>query len=145
MMTPTAQPVLTSAAGEDRSGLLRLALKLDAVATGALALLALVAGPLLAELLGIPSSLLWPLGLFLAAYATAIWIIGTRASINRAAVWAAVALNLLWAVDSVAAVAPGWLPLTTLGVAFVLAQAGAVLVFAELQFLGLRRARPVTA
>jgi hypothetical protein len=143
MTSTTAQPVHPYATtGEDRSGLLRLALKLDAVATGALGLLALAAGPLLADLLGIPNGLLLPLGLFLIVYAAAVWFVGTRPIVKRPAVWTAVALNLVWAVDSVIAVAAGWLPLTMLGTAFVLAQAVAVLVFAELQLLGLRRARP---
>jgi hypothetical protein len=52
-----------------------------------------------------------------------------------------VATNLVWVADSVALVATAWFPLTALGAAFVLAQAAAVFLFADLQFLGLRRAR----
>ena len=125
----------------DRNGLLRLALKLDAVATGALAVLGLAAASLLDGLLGTPASLLWPIGLALLVYAAAIWVIGTRPRISRPAAWSAVVLNLLWVAASVATVLAGWLPLTTLGTAFVLIQAVAVLVFADLQYLGLRRAR----
>jgi hypothetical protein len=142
MMTSTAQSAFASAAAEDRSGLLRLALKLDALATGALALLGLVAGSLLADLLGIPGSLLVALGIFLVAYAAGVWYVGTRPHNSQGATWTIIALNLLWAADSVIAVAAGWLPLTTLGMVFVLAQAVAVLAFAELQFLGIRRAVP---
>jgi hypothetical protein len=53
-----------------------------------------------------------------------------------------VALNGLWAVDSAILVAARPIALTGLGVAFVLAQAAAVALFATLQFLALRRARP---
>lgn len=140
-MSSYAQPVLAQPAAGDRSGLLRLALKLDAVATGALAVLGLAAAPLLDSMLGTPSSLLLPVGLFLLVFAAAVWLIGTRPQVSRVAAWSVVALNLLWVVGSVAAVVAGWLPLTTLGTAFVLVQAVAVLVFADLQILGLRRAR----
>ena len=144
-MSSYAQPVLAQPAAGDRSGLLRLALKLDAVATGALAVLGLAAAPLLDSMLGTPSSLLLPVGLFLLVFAAAVWLIGTRPQFSRVAAWSVVALNLLWVIGSVATVATGWLPLTTLGTAFVLVQAVAVLVFADLQILGLRRARPGAA
>ena len=45
---------------------------------------------------------------------------------------------------SVALALAGWLPLTALGVAFVLAQAAAVALFATLQVAGLRRLRTAT-
>jgi hypothetical protein len=130
---------------EYQSGLLRFALKFDAVASGMMGLLLLAGGSMLADLLGMPADLLVPLGLFLAAYAVSIWLIGTQRNINRTAAWAVVGLNLVWVIESVAVVIFGWFPLTALGVAFVLAQAVAVLVFADLQYLGLRRSRPAIA
>ncbi len=141
MTTHQTQPSLRSPIGEDSSGLLRLALKLDAVASGALGALSLVTGTVLDDLLGTPLALLVPVGLFLLAYATFVWVVGTRRRINRTVVWVVISLNLVWVADSVAVVLAKWLPLTGLGVAFVLAQAAAVALFAELQFLGLRRAR----
>lgn len=128
--------------GEDASGLLRLALRLDAVASGALGLLTLAAGPAFDELLGTPWAVLWPVGLFLVAYAAMLWVAAARPRVNRPVVWAVIAGNALWAVASVAVVAGGWVALTGLGAAFVLAQAVAVALFAELQILGLRRAQP---
>lgn len=125
-----------------RTRLLRLALKLDAVASGAFGVLSLAAGPLLQNLLGTPFALLWAVGLFLMAFAASIWIVASRADVSATAVWTVIAINLLWVVASVAAVAGGWFPLTGLGIAFVLAQAAAVAMFADLQFLGLRRGRP---
>ena len=62
---------------------------------------------------------------------------------NRLAKAPRVAANLLWVLGSVALVVTGW-PLTALGVAFVLAQGAAVFLFADLQFLGMRRSRPAT-
>ena len=130
------------AVDEDRSGLLRLVLKLDAVASGALGALSLAAGPALDDLLGTPLALLVPVGAFLVVWAAALWILASRSRMSRTAVWAAIAINLVWAIDSVAVVAAGWFPLTALGTAFVFAQAAAVALFAGLQFRGLRRSRP---
>ena len=141
MTTHQTQHGLRSPAGEDPNGLLRLALKLDAVASGALGTLLLVTATVLDDLLGIPLALLVPVGLFLLAYAAFVWIVGTRRRINRTAAWTVVALNLVWVADSVVVVLAGPFPLTGLGVIFILAQAVAVLLFADLQFLGLRRAR----
>ena len=127
--------------GDDR--LLRLSLQLDAVATGAVGALMLAVGAVLDDLLGTPLTLLVPAGIFLIAYAAAIWAVGSRPVVSRPAARAALIINLLWTVASVALVTPGPFALTALGMAFVLAQAAAVALFADLQFVGLRRARPV--
>jgi hypothetical protein len=136
-------------ANENRDGLLRLALKLDAVASGALGVLILLAaGTMVGDgrpfvfLLGTPLALLVPAGLFLVAYAAFVWTVGTRGRTNRTAAWSVVAVNVLWVLASVALLVAGWFPLTALGVAFVLAQAAAVALFAALQLLGLQRNQP---
>jgi hypothetical protein len=90
----------------------------------------------------VPASVLVPIGLALIAWAVAVWVIGSRADVNRQAVWAVVALNVAWVAASLLVVAAGALPLTGLGIAFVLLQAAAVALFAELQVVGLRRALP---
>ena len=131
--------------GEEPAGLLRLALRLDAAASGAMGLLALVAGPVFDALLGVPRAVSWPVGLFLVAFATVLWVTASRPSVSRPIVWAVIVLNALWVVASAAVVAFGWLPLTGLGIAFDLVQAVAVALFARLQTLGLRRARSVAA
>lgn len=128
-------------ADDDRGALLRLVLKLDAVATGAVGVLSLAAGRLLDDLFGTPTVLLVPVGLFLVLYAAAIWIVGTRRRVSRPAVWAAIVVNLLWVVDSVVVVAAGWFPLTGLGVAFVLGQGAAVACFAAAQLYALQRTK----
>ncbi len=61
---------------ESRGGLLRPALKLDAAASGALGILALVAGTVLDDLLGTPLALLVPVGLFLVVFAAFVWGVG---------------------------------------------------------------------
>lgn len=140
----TTDPVasgLGSASGRDRDRLLRRSLNLDAVASGGLGLLLAAAGNLLEEPLGIPASVLLPVGVFLVAYAAALWFVGSRPRVSRPAVWVVVVGNLLWVVASVVAAIAGWWSPTALGTAFTLAQAAAVALFAELQFTGLRRAR----
>lgn len=140
MTTQQTQTGLGRSVGESREGLLRLALKIYAVASGALGALALAAGVVLDDLLGIPLALLVPVGLFLIVYAAFVWVVGTRPGINRTAAWAIIAVNLLWVLDSVVLVMTGWLSLTAMGIAFVLAQAVAVALFAGAQFYALRRA-----
>jgi hypothetical protein len=56
-----------------------------------------------------------------------------------------VAGNLVWVGASILAVVAGWWSPTTLGTVFVVAQAAAVALFAELQLTGLRRPRPPAA
>jgi hypothetical protein len=124
---------------EESNGLLRLVLKLDAVATGAVGLLSLAAGPALDGPLGIPISLLMPVGLFLIVYAAVIWVVATRRRLSRPAAWTAVAINMVYAVDALLVLVSGWFTLTVLGTAFVLFQAAAVALFAAAQFYALRR------
>src|SRR5438067_511878 len=91
--------------------------------------------------LGVPLALPRPLGLVLVAYAAAIWVVSSRPAISAPAARAAVVANALWAIGSVILVIAGPFALTGPGVAFVLAQAALVALFADLQSLGLRQAR----
>ncbi len=119
--------------------LLRTALRLDAAASGAMgALLALGAGPL-AGPLGLPEPLLREAGLLLVPFAAAVAYLGRRAPVPRAAAAAVVAVNLGWVAASAALLALPAVAPSALGTAFVVAQALAVLGFAEAQWVGLRR------
>lgn len=120
---------------------LRLALRLDAVATlGSGALLAL-GGGLLADLTGIPAAVSRGVGAFLVVYAVAVGVLSFRPTINRAAAWTVVAVNTVWVIDSVVALVAGFWQPTAMGVGLIVFMAAAVAVFAELQYLGLRRMR----
>lgn len=125
----------------DGGRLLRFALRLDAAASGALGLLALAAAAPLAGLLGPAASALQGTGAFLVAYALALVLLAAREPIPRAGAWAVILGNTVWVLSSIGAVVAGRETLTALGVAVVLAQAAAVAVFVDLQWLGLRRAR----
>jgi hypothetical protein len=121
-------------------GLLRLALRLDAVVTGAngAAYLAL-AGPL-ADLFEVPAGFLRGTGAFLVAFAVAVWLVGSRESIPRPAVVAVIAANLAWAVASVAFIVFDAFDPVTAGAVWTGMQAAVVVLFADLQLAGLRRA-----
>lgn len=118
---------------------LRRALVLDAVASGATALLLIAAAGLIDGLLGLPVVLLRGAGLVLVPYVAFVVVVATRARIEPAAVWCIIACNLLWAIASLALLLSGQLAPTGLGIAFVVAQAIVVAVLGELQYLGLRR------
>ena len=122
------------------SPLLRYALVGDAVASGATGLLLALGAGALAGLLGLPEALMRSAGLILLPYAAVVAFLGTRATISRRAVWAVIAVNGVWVADSLILLASGWVSPTALGYAFVLAQALVVLLFAEAQYFGLRRA-----
>ena len=120
---------------------LRFALLGDAAASGATGLLLAAGAGFLASLLGLPEGLLRVAGLVLLPYAAFVAWLGTRsAGAPRNAVRAVVAINLLWALDSVLLLGFGPVAPNGLGVAFVLAQALVVLGFAAMQWTTLRGA-----
>lgn len=138
---PLARPLARMAAVRDGGRLLRIALRLDAAASGALGVAAVAAAAPLAGLLGPTAGMLRGTGGFLVGYALALVLIAARPTIPRPAAWAVVVGNTIWVLSSIGAVVAGPDAFTALGVAVVLAQAAAVAVFADLQWLGLRRAR----
>lgn len=125
---------------------LRRALQVDAVFSGASALLLVFGAGLLAPLLNLPEVFLRETGLVLVVYAALVGFLGTRSLMSKMAVWAVIVVNAVWAIDSIILLASGWVSPNMLGQAFVVMQAIVVGVFAELQFIGLRKsASEVTA
>lgn len=119
--------------------LLRVALRLDAVVTGANGAAYLLAGPWLADRLGVPTGALLGIGGFLLAYAAAVAAVAARRPVPGPAAEAVIAGNLLWAAASVAVVLAGPFDLTAVGTAWVPLQAAVVAGFAAVQAAGLRR------
>ena len=136
MTTTTFIPTLS------REALLRLALKLDAVVTGANGAVYLAAAEPLEDLLGVPPDLLRPIGAFLLLFAAGVWLVATRPVIPRPGAAAIVALNALWAVDSVIFAVAGISSPTTAGTVWIVLQAIVVAAFALLQASALRDHRP---
>ena len=127
------------------SPFLRFALWADAAASAASGLLMALGAGQLERLLGVPAALLQPAGLILMPYAALVAWLASRDSLPAAAVWAVIACNLLWAADCALLLMGGWIAPTALGYAFVIAQALTVAVFAELQYVGLRRSASAVA
>ena len=82
---------------------------------------------------------LWCGGLFLLAYAALVGWLGTRTSMPKVFAWIVVAGNAAWTAASIALLFSGWVAPNLLGEAAVAMQAIAVGIFAELQYVGLRR------
>jgi|SRR5918999_440397 hypothetical protein len=119
--------------------LLRFALFADALVSGATGFFAFAGAGILEGILGLPTPLLRFAGLSLLPYAAVVAYVGTRDVASRPAVWAIIAYNALWALDSILLLASGYVAPTILGVAFVVFQAAVVAAFALLQYVGLRR------
>ncbi len=122
-------------------GLLRFALTLDGVATGANGVLYLAGAPLLDGWLGLPTEMLMAVGAFLIVYAALVLRLATRPAMPRVAVVAVIAANVLWAVDSLIALALDWFTPTTAGQVLIAVQAVLVAGLAALQYVGLKQAR----
>ena len=124
---------------------LRFALLADAVASGATGLMMIAGADLLTGLLGLPVALMREAGLLLVPYVALVAFVGTRQAIPHGAVKAIIALNVAWVAGSIGLLMSGIVAPTVLGYAFVIFQAVVVGVFAELQFIGLRREQAATA
>src|SRR5687768_17332111 len=99
-MTTITHSVRTLVETRDDGSFLRLALRLDGAASGALGLAALVAAPALSDLLGPGSGALRAVGAFLVVYAAALVALAALRAIPRAAAWTVVVGNLAWAVGT---------------------------------------------
>jgi hypothetical protein len=131
----------TSAASTSarRTQLLRPALRLDAAVTGLTGAAYLAAAPLLADLLGLSTTLQRSAGAVLLVFAVAVWLVGAGPRVRAAAVEAVIGVNVLWTIGSLVAVVTGFGSPTAVGTAWLVVQAVVVAGFAALQLVGLRR------
>jgi hypothetical protein len=118
---------------------LRRAILADAIFSGASAVLLTFGAGALALLLNLPEALLRETGLFLIAYAALVGWLGTRQSMPKPLVMIVIAGNAAWTLASIALLFSGAVTPNLLGEVFIAAQAIAVGVLAELQYIGLRR------
>ncbi len=124
---------------------LRRALQADAIFSGAGAVIFALGAGELAPLFDLPEALLRETGLFLIAYAAFVGWLGARQSFPR--IWAGIIVvgNAAWTLASIALLFSGAVTPNLLGEAAVVAQAIATGIFAELQFIGLRRSSDLVA
>ena len=119
---------------------LRRVLTIDAVASAGTALLSIAAAAPLSRLLEVPGALLRGSGLALIPFVAFVFWTATRQHAPRAAVGTIIGLNAAWVVASLWLVFGSALSPNAFGIAFIVAQAIAVALFAEFQFVGLKRA-----
>lgn len=120
-----------------QSTLLSRALMADALLSGAAGVLMILAGPLLAAQLNAPVGAVQFIGAAFLPWSAALIALARRASVPRGAVTWVIGLNAAWVAASIAVLFV--LQPTALGYVLLIAQAVAVGVLAELQFVGLKR------
>jgi hypothetical protein len=122
------------------AGLLRFALRLDALVTAANGAAYLALCWLLDGALGVPAVFVAAVGAFLLPFAAFVGLLASRPSPARGAVVAVIAANVLWALDSALLLAADWFTPTVAGQVVIALQAAGVAGLAALQYAGLRRA-----
>ena len=127
------------------SSFLRRVLLIDAVISGATGVMLIAGADLLQDWLAVPAMLARGAGLSLIPFALLVGYLATRRNMSRAGVWAVIVCNALWAVDSILLLVGGLVSPTALGTTFIVAQALAVAILAELEYVGLRRSVVVPA
>lgn len=127
------------------STFLRRALIADACLTGVTMLLMIGAAGVLAPLLGLDPAFLRATGLILLPFTAFLVLLLRRDRLAPATVWIVIAANALWAIDSIVLLFTGWVDPTLFGQAFIASQAVVVAIFAEAQYVGLRRSSPRAA
>jgi hypothetical protein len=121
------------------STFLRRALLADAVFSGVAAVGLAFGASAFAPLFQLPEALLRETGLFLIAYTALVGWLAARSSVPKVLVLVVIAGNAAWTLGSIALLFSGAVAPNLLGQVFIVAQAIATGVFAELQFIGLRK------
>ena len=129
-----------AAAARPRDGLLRGALRVDAIASAASGIAYLVAAGPIGDLLGLPSGFLRAVGAFSVVYAAFAWFTASRPQVPLGTSRFIAVGNLVWFAASIALVLAGWHSPTTTGSAWIVLQGLLVAGFADAQLLGVRRA-----
>jgi hypothetical protein len=121
------------------SSFLSRALLADAVFSGISAISLTFGASVLASFLNLPEALLRESGLFLIAYSAFVGWLGTRQTVLKALAWLVITGNAAWTLASIALLFSGAVNPNLTGLIVVVAQAIATGVFAELQYIGLRK------
>ena len=127
------------------STFLSRALLADAIFSGVSAVGLTLGAGMLAPFLNLPEALLRETGLFLIAYTALVGWLASRSSVPKALVLLVIAGNAAWTLGSIALLFSGAVNPNLLGEIVVVAQAITTGVFAELQYIGLRRSSAVVA
>ncbi|MDX1870517.1 hypothetical protein SBI67_00140 [Mycolicibacterium sp. 120266] len=128
---------ITATTTRPRDGLLRYAMRLDAVLVGITGIPFVVAPGRLASLTGLPTAVELGLGIFFLAYGPTVYWLAGRERVCPGAI-ATITANALFTVGFIAVEVAGIWPLTGWGVALLLGGALYTLVIGSVQYAGLR-------
>ncbi|WP_206428507.1 hypothetical protein [Mycolicibacterium stellerae] len=123
---------------ESTDSLLRFAMRADAVLTGLAGVAGLPLAGWLAEISGTSTAFEYSMSAFFIAYGVVVLALAQLPSVRRVGLMLAIG-NLLFTVASVVFVLADVFPLTITGIVLTLATGVYTLVFAELQYQGVRR------
>jgi len=127
------------------STFLSRALLADAIFSGVSAVALTLGAGALAPFLNLPEAMLRETGLFLVAYTALVGWLAARSSVPKALVLLVIVGNGAWTLGSIALLFSGAVSPNLPGQVLVVAQAIATGVFAELQFIGLRKSGATVA
>jgi len=125
--------------------LLRRVLLLDAFSCAALGLLLALDAAVLSQVLALPLDLLRTTGWLLLPCAAGLLALAWSQQPPRMLVWAVIALNSLWVLQSCALLLTDWVAPNAAGYVFVLGQAALTALLAEFEYRGLRSSNAVAA
>ena len=123
---------------ESSDSLLRFAMRADAVLTGLAGIAGIPLANWMAEISGTTPAIEYALSAFFIAYGVVVLALAQLPAV-RTPGFAVACANVAYTVAAVAFVVSGIMPLTTTGVVLTLATGVYTLVFAELQYQGVRR------
>ena len=129
----------------DASTFLRRALLADALFSGVAALGFTVGAGTFATVFNLPEALLRETGLFLIAYTALVGWLASRTVVPKPLVLLVVVGNAAWTVGSIALLFSSTVSPNLAGELMIMAQAIATGVFAELQYVGLRKSGSAVA
>ncbi|HEX3287959.1 MAG TPA: hypothetical protein VHT50_25645 [Mycobacterium sp.] len=123
---------------QSTDSLLRFAMRADAALTGLAGIAGIPLAGWLAEVSGTTTAFEYSMSAFFIVYGVVVLALAQLSSVRTPGI-AVIIANLLYTVAAVVFVVVGVMPLTTMGVVLTLASGVYTLVFAELQYQGLRR------
>ncbi|SCX30022.1 hypothetical protein [Mycolicibacterium fluoranthenivorans] len=121
-----------------RDGLVRFAMRLDAVLVGITGIPFVAAADRLASLTGVPVAVEYGLGVFFLAYGVVVYWLAGRDRVRPGAI-ATITANALFTVGFVGLAEAGIWPLSTWGYALLFGGALYTAVIGSVQYAGLRR------
>jgi len=123
---------------ESTDSLLRFAMRADALITGVLGVVNVALAGWVAEISGTTPATEYAMGAFFIAYGVIVFGLAALRSVRVPGIVVAIG-NLVYTIGSVVVVVADVWTLTTTGVVLTLATGAYTLVFAELQYQGVRR------